>query len=76
MGMTSIEQALKILQAAVIALYRIIIFYIITMITRRFHHGHEPNTLNAQIGLGFRILVVQIINLIDNSLKISDTITV
>jgi len=74
--MAGFQQLFKIIQRAVIRVDRLVIGDVVTMVGRRGIDWHEPQRADSQVIRGLRVAVVQIVQLLNDALKIADAIAV
>ena len=74
--MAGCQQLLKIFQGTILRIDVLIICSVVFMIGRGGHHRHEPDAVDSQIRIRGIISVIQIIQLFQHSLQITDAVTV
>ncbi len=74
--MAGVQQYLKILQRAVGRVDCGVVRYVVFMVGGRGHNRHEPDAVEAQIGVGLVVAVVDIVELLRDSVEIADAVAV
>ena len=74
--MACVHECLEILHCAILLIDRTVVRHIIFVVSRRRHHRHQPDPITSQICIRCRITVIDIVQLLRQSRKISDAIPI